>query len=208
MRAVELPKLHEAQKPIAESFLTHRRVVMRCGRRFGKTTLLERTAAKRAMLGQRVGWFGPQYRLNTPTYSRILRMASPRVERKSKIDQIIEMKGSGCVEFWTLNDPDAGRSRFYDLVIIDEASLVPKGLKDTWEQAIAPTLLDRGGSAIMAGTPKGIDPENFFYAACSDRKLGWLEVHRKTEANPTLSPDEVAKLIDEYPPLVLSLIHI
>jgi len=199
---VRLASLHEGQREIAASFLTHPRVVIRCGRRFGKTTLLERTAIKRAVLGQRVGWFGPQYRLNTPTYNRIAREAHGQIARKSKLDQIIETKRGGCVEFWTLQDEDAGRSRFYDLVIIDEASLIAKGLRDIWEQAIAPTLLDRGGSAIMAGTPKGIDSENFFYQACNDKTLGWLEFHAPTSANPILDRDAVARLKDDYPPLV------
>ena len=199
---VRLDTLHPGQREIARAFLDHPRVVIRCGRRFGKTTLLERTAIKRACLGQRVGWFGPQYRLNTPTYNRIVRSARPQVARKSKLDQIIEMKAGGCVEFWTLNDEDAGRSRFYDLVIIDEGSLVAKGLRDTWEQAIAPTLLDRNGSAIMAGTPKGIDADNFFYEACNNKDLGWVEFHAPTAANPILSREAIAKLKDEYPPLV------
>lgn len=200
--SVKLEKLHAEQKRIAQSFASSQRVVVRCGRRFGKTTLFERTAAKFAYNGKKVGWFGPNYKLNSPTYNRLLRMLQPVVQTKNKIDQLIELQTGGSVEWWTLNDEDAGRSRFYDLVIIDEASLVSKGLRDIWEQAIAPTLLDRGGKAIMAGTPKGVDPENFFYEACTNKSLGWIEFHAPTAANPMLDRDRVAKLKDEYPPLV------
>lgn len=200
--AVRLQKLHEQQVKIARGFLDHPRVVVRCGRRFGKTTLFERTAAKAAYKGLKVGWFGPNYKLNTPTYSRLLRTLYPIVASKSKVEQLIELTTGGSVEWWTLNDEDAGRSRFYDLVLIDEASLVQKGLQDIWEQSIAPTLLDRRGRAIMAGTPKGIDPENFFYEACTNRALGWQEFHAPTAANPMLDPEAVARLKDEYPPLV------
>jgi len=200
---IEYPALHPVQKRIARGFLDHEYVVLRCGRRLGKTTLLERTALKRAIKqGQRIGWFGPQYRLNTPTYTRISRLGAPAIVRRSKIDQIIEFAGGGSVEFWTLLDPDAGRSRFYDLVIIDEASLIPKGLREIWEQSIAPTLLDKGGRAIMAGTPKGIDPENYFYWACTSDKSKWIEFHAKTAENPMLDPVEVGKLQSEWPPLV------
>ena len=66
--------------------------------------------------------------------------------------------------------PD-GETRDYDLVIIDEAGLVKKGLRATWEQAIRPTLIDRDGRAIMAGTPKGIDDENFVYVAATDETV-------------------------------------
>lgn len=205
MRAVQqvkLEKLHSKQADIGRAFNESRRVVIRCGRRFGKTTLLERCASKWAYNGLKVGWFGPTYKLNLPTYKRILRTVQPVVYSKSKIDQVIELNSGGCVEFWTLQDEDAGRSRFYDRVIIDEGSLVPKGLRSIWEQAIAPTLLDRKGHAIMAGTPKGIDPDNFFYEACTDKTLGWEEFHAPTAANPMLDPEAVAKLKDEYPPLV------
>ncbi|HEX8893992.1 MAG TPA: hypothetical protein VF783_11750 [Terriglobales bacterium] len=201
-QSVKLQELHDKQAEIGRAFNENQRVVIRCGRRFGKTTLLERCASKWAYQGLRVGWFGPTYKLNLPTYKRILRTIQPIVVSKSKIDQVIETQKDGCVEFWTLQDEDAGRSRFYDRVIIDEGSLVPKGLKEIWEQAISPTLLDRQGKAVMAGTPKGIDPDNFFYEACTDKTLGWQEFHAPTAANPKLDPAAVAKLIHEYPPLV------
>ncbi|HEX7911777.1 MAG TPA: hypothetical protein VF534_27300 [Paraburkholderia sp.] len=201
-QSVKLQELHAKQVEIGRAFNGHSRVVIRCGRRFGKTTLLERCASKWAYQGLRVGWFGPTYKLNLPTYKRILRTVQPIVVSKSKIDQVIETQKDGCIEFWTLQDEDAGRSRFYDRIIIDEGSLVKKGLKEIWEQAISPTLLDRQGKAVMAGTPKGIDPDNFFYEACTDKTLGWQEFHAPTAANPKLDPEAVAKLIHEYPPLV------
>ncbi|MEI1392205.1 hypothetical protein, partial [Klebsiella pneumoniae] len=201
-QSVKLQELHAMQADIGRAFNESRRVVIRCGRRFGKTTLLERCASQWAYNGLKVGWFGPTYKLNLPTYKRILRTIHPVVVAKSKIDQVIETRRDGCVEFWTLQDEDAGRSRFYDRVIIDEGSLVPKGLRNIWEQAIAPTLLDRKGHAVMAGTPKGIDPDNFFYEACTDKTLGWQEFHAPTASNPMLDPEAVAKLKDEYPALV------
>lgn len=201
-RQVKLIELHSGQVQIARAFNENPLVVLRCGRRFGKTTLFERCASKWSFNGLKVGWFGPSYKLNLPTYNRLLRGLRPAVSHKSKVDQIIETRKGGCVEFWTLNDEDAGRSRFYDRVIIDEASLVPKGLRDIWEQAIAPTLLDRRGKAVMAGTPKGVDSENFFYEACTDKSLGWVEFHAPTAANPNLDPEAVARLKDQYPPLV------
>ncbi len=193
---------HAGQLRIERALATEPRVVLRCGRRWGKTSFLERIALKRALHGKRVGWFGPQYRLNTPTFDRLCRLSAPALDRRSKIDQIIELKTGGSVEFWTLLDPDAGRSRFYDLVIIDEASLIPKGLRETWEQAIAPTLLDRQGRAIMAGTPKGIDTDNYFYVACTSDESPWTEFHAPTADNPTLDQIAVSNLKDMYPPLV------
>jgi phage terminase large subunit-like protein len=207
---VEFVKFHANQAALAKALTG--RDLLRCGRRYGKTTTIENIAGFRALKGKRVGIFMPAYKLLTPTYARINRILAPARERSSKQDMIIETQTGGCVEFWTLDNPDAGRSRFYDLVILDEASLVVRGLKDTWEQAIAPTLLDRDGDAIIAGTPKGIDPDNFFHELYADAannpnligrsRYGFTDHHRPTWENPMLNPEAVARLKDDNPPLV------
>jgi phage terminase large subunit-like protein len=199
---VELASLHEKQIEIARSFQEHKKVVIRCGRRFGKTALLERCAAKWAFQGQRVGWLSPQYKLNTPTYSNLIQTLKPVIASKSKTDAFIQLKTGGQVEFWTLENEDAGRSRKYHKVIIDEASLKGKGLKEIIDQALRPTLLDFDGSIIMAGTPKGIDQDNYFYEACTNPLEGWFEHHAPTSLNPHLNADVVARLKDDYPALV------
>ena len=199
-RHIEFPKFHSAQKAIYRNLAP--RSVLRCGRRFGKTTLLETVAGNNGRKGQYVGWFSPNYKLLSPSYKRILRMMAPITQHASKTEAMIELKTGGHIEFWTLNDEDAGRSRSYDLVIIDEGSLVKTGLKDIWEQSIAPTLLDRRGRAIIAGTPKGIDPDNFFYEVCTNKELGWKEFFQPTRTNPLLDPVGVEALVHDYPPLV------
>lgn len=198
---LDLIEPHAGQLRLSQN--RSKRDVWRCGRRFGKTTELEQLACDWAANKKRVGWFSPTYKLLTPSYNRILKTIRPIKQSSSKVDGIIETITGGGIEFWTLNDPDAGRSRFYDEVIIDEASLA-KGLQDIWEQSIAPTLLDRNGNATMAGTPKGIDDENYFYRACTDKSLPdpWQEFHAPTAANPKLDRAAVAKLEHQYPPLV------
>jgi len=151
--------------------------------------MLEQAAGKWGLKdGLSVGWFAPNYKLLSPSYKRILKLVRPAVEGASRTDGLITLLNGGQIEFWTLNDEDAGRSRAYDRVIIDEAGLIKAGLRDIWEQSIAPTLLDRRGRAIMAGTPKGISDESFFYQACTDKSLGWTEFHAPTANNPTLDP--------------------
>ena len=202
--SIVFPKLHAAQRKLYRE--RTRREVWRCGRRLGKTTLLEVIAGDEAIRatekGLKIGWFAPTYKLNSPTFSRILNTIKPMVRDKNKTEMIINTETGGSIEFWTLADEDAGRSRSYDGVVIDEGSLVKKGLKDIWQQAIEPTLLDRRGWAIMAGTPKGIDPDNFFFEACDNKALGWAERHVPTWETPMLDPIGVAALVDEYPPLV------
>jgi hypothetical protein len=177
--------------------------LLRCGRRFGKTTLLEEVFSRRAIrLKRQIGWFTPQYKLMTPTYVRFIKQHGGVVEHRDKVAGLITFKGGGSIEFWTLDDEDAGRSRAYDDVVVDEASLKAKGLKEVVEQAIMPTLIDRDGTLTLAGTPKGIDEESYFYLASTDKTLGFREFHAPTWLNPNLSPISVARLKLDHPPLV------
>lgn len=198
---VEFLKYHQGQRRIYRS--KAKRKVIRAGRRFGKTTMLEQAAGNWGAHGMNVGWFAPSYKIMLPTFKAIKKQLAPITQACSKTDMIIELYGGGLVEFWTLDNEDAGRSRKYHKVIVDEASLVKKGLKDTWEQAIEPTLLDFDGDAIMAGTPKGVDEENFFYQACNSKEMGWEEHHAPTSANPTISPEALARIIAGRPPRVV-----
>jgi hypothetical protein len=197
---LEFTPLHEAQAEIKDQLGMLN--VLRCGRRFGKSILLENVFSRYAVEGELIGWFTPDYKLMRPTYIRLAKMLGPFIKHSSKIDAVITLISGGGFEFWTLDNEDAGRSRYYDHAVIDEASLVTKGLQDIVEQAIMPTLLDRDGTLTIAGTPKGIDLDNFFYAACSNKSLGFKEFHYPTRMNPTLKPSAVAKLPERYPPLV------
>ncbi len=214
---VEFVKFHDDQRRVYRSFKHHRRarIVLRAGRRYGKTTLLEQLAAKWALNGEKVGWFSPNYKLLLPSFKRIAKLLKGCIAHKSKTEAIIELVPTdgrlegGSIEFWTLNDEDAGRSRHYHRVIIDEAGLVLKGLKDIFEQAIEPTLLDHGGSCYMAGTPKGVSEESFFYLACTSLNVAedpergvWTEFHVPTQANPFLNADAIADLERKTEPLV------
>lgn len=206
---VKFRKLHAGQRHIYDR-LGHRQA-WRCGRRFGKTELLETTFGRRAISGRKIGWFVPDYKLMRPSFARMQRVLAPIVSHKSKTEAIIELATGGLVEFWTLDNEDAGRSRDYDDAVIDEAGLLKKGLRDIVERAIMPTLLDRRGTLTLAGTPKGIDPESYFYEVCTEPRHKWdaetnpngfREFHAPTWRNPTLDPVGVANLQRDFPPLV------
>lgn len=199
---VKFIKFHDDQARIYRAIRGQKRarIVLRAGRRYGKTTMLEEMAANWAIKGEKVGWFSPNYKLLIPSYKRILRRVKELVISASRTDGIIELEGGGSIEFWTLNNPDAGRSRHYHRVIIDEAGLVLKGLKEIFEQAIEPTLLDTGGSCYVAGTPKGATEESWFYEICTDKSKGWIEFHIPTHLNPHLNAEALADLRDKTDP--------
>ena len=203
---IKLRTWHEGQRNIVAN--RARLSVIRAGRRFGKSVLLEDIACNFGAIGYPVGFFAPDYKKLMPSYKECKRILKPIIKSASKIDAVIELTNGGTIDFWTLQDEDAGRGRKYKEVIIDEGSLVKKGMQAIWEQSIEPTLLDYNGNAIMGGTPKGVDEENFFYMACTDKSLGFKEFHAPTSANPTLNPVAVAELKNKKPPLVYQQEHL
>ncbi|MGF6905479.1 hypothetical protein, partial [Paraburkholderia sp. GAS348] len=154
-----------------------------------------------------VGFFFPDLTRAQPTFSSICATLKPAVKSKNKTDLMVELITGGCVECWTLADEHAGRSRGYDLVLIDEASLCDN-LESVYQLSIAPTLLQSGGPTILAGTPLGTDDSSFFYRACMIKQPSeqwptvWTEYHLPTAANPLLNPQAVAALEKQYPKLV------
>jgi phage terminase large subunit-like protein len=201
-REIILPTLHPGQ--VSAYMMRKRFKVIRCGRRWGKTDLLKTVAGSQASKGRAVGWFTPDYKIQSEAYSEILEILHPIVRSASKIDGVIRTITGGRIDFWTLNNPRAGRSRKYHTALLDEVAFAGSDMLDIWEKSIKPALLDYGGNAIAASTPNGDDPDNFFWKLCNDQRLGFGEYHAPTHTNPYLPEIEIAKLQDENAPLVYS----
>ena len=163
------------------------------GRRWGKSVLAEllmtETAGER---GDRVGYFAPTYKLLAETWRDLDADLGPVLIERSLTERRMKMLTGGVIEMWSLEDVDAGRSRRYNRVIIDEAGLV-KHLGDTWERAIRPTLADLEGDAWFLGTPKG---RNFFWQAWQRGQdhvayPDWNSWQMPTSVNPWIKPAEI-----------------
>jgi len=107
-----------------------------------------------ALDGYPVAYFGPNYSLLLEAWRSLNHTLSPIMKRTNANEHRMELITGGMLDFWTLDNPDAGRSRKYKRVIIDEAGLV-KRLMEAWHAAIRPTLADLSGDAWLSGTPKG-----------------------------------------------------
>lgn len=202
-KTIRLEPLHEDQRRVYRGL--GRRSVLRCGRRWGKSALLEIASANWALrYGWKVGVFAPDFKKSAPSFRNLLHTLRPAIAQSSKVEKIIELKNDGLIEFLSLQDPDAGRSRKYHRVLIDEASLTKPEMQHQWEQSIAPTLLDYAGSAIVAGTPKGVNIENFFWRLCNNEGLSehWDAFHAPTFLNPHLPASELATIESRTHPLV------
>lgn len=189
MLQVDLPTLHAGQVRIWKNRSQFNRV--RCGRRFGKTEFGKTIGGDGAIKGQSIGWFAPDYKIQSEAYNELLDMLTPIKKQASKIEGRMEMITGGRIDFWSLENERAGRSRKYHKVIIDEAAFAKPNFKEIWERSIKPTLFDFGGEAWMMSTPNGVATENFFYACAPEdgagvNEHGFVDHHAPTSANPML----------------------
>lgn len=189
---VKLPTFHPGQ--VAAYHMSRRGphnplglLALRAGRRWGKTDFLSTIAVDGATKGEPIGWFAPSYKILSEAYQQVSLMLDPVTVSASKIDGVIRTTKGGRIDWWTLNDERAGRSRMYKKVLVDEGAFTDPNMLDIWEKSIAPTLLDLDGTAIVASNTNGIDPNNFLWQiAAGPRKqeLGFVDFHAPTSGNP------------------------
>jgi hypothetical protein len=200
---VQVPTFHRAQAKLRMLMRQQRYVVARCGRRWGKNVLGESVAIEDAANGRYVGWFAPENRRASESFNIIRETLSP-IEKSgtSKTEHVIRTITGGRVDFWSLEDENAGRGRKYHRIVIDEAAFTKPKSVDIWTKSIRPTLLDYGGKALIMSNTNGIDPDNFLYAICHDPSYGFVQFHAPTRSNPFLPREEVAALQRDNLPLV------
>ena len=199
---IELPTLHADQIKAFRVWQQNRFVAVRCGRRWGKTALGVTVASDGVIKGESVGIFAPDYKILSETYHDIVRMLNPVISTASQTAGVIRATTGGRVDFWTLENERAGRSRKYHKVIFDEAAFGKANVMDIWQKSIKPTLLDYGGKCLALSNSAGADPENFLWRICNEPEHGFIDFHAPTRNNPHLPAAEVAKLRNENTPLV------
>lgn len=168
-----------------------------CGRRFGKSALAENLLIESSLASMPVAYFAPTYKLLEVTYNDILHSVEPLVLRKND-RQFIELIGGGRIDFWSLENELAGRSRKYKRIIVDEAAFV-KNLWKRWTESLRATLSDYKGDAWFLSTPKG---KNDFYKICSKGMTnapGWAYFNMPTLTNPYIDPYEIENAKKDMP---------
>jgi len=191
-QTIILPRLHAGQRKAYQFLMPHRLGALRCGRRFGKTELAKAYVADGILKGESCGWFAPQHKLATEVFEDLGRMLAPILIKGSRGEGVMRFVTGGRLDFWSLENPSAGRSRGYHRVVIDEAAFAkdadsPVGpMMEIWERSIKPTLHDYAGRALVCSNSAGKNLENFFYNICNDPKFGFREYHATTMDNPLL----------------------
>lgn len=190
---------HPAQKEILTS--TRRFNHLRCGRRFGKTSLIEELC-KPAIEGHPVGIWFPTYPDLSEVWKEVKARYKPLTIKVSEVLKQIELITGGRIDFWSLDSMTAGSGRKYKRAIIDETANAKKFFLEqeecAWTNTIRPTLTDLEGDAFILSRPKG--KNNGFYLLAERHKQfdNWKFFHFTSYDNPFLSRAELAEAKSQY----------
>jgi hypothetical protein len=197
---IRLSELHPAQKQVLAE--AKRFNALCCGRRWGKSELASDILVNTVIDQFPAGYFTPIYKLLEGTYARCLDILEPIVVRKNE-NQFIECMGGNRIDFWTLDNEYAGRSKKYKTVVLDECAFA-KNLWDLWTKSIRATLADYEGDAWFMSTPKG---KNDFFKLWSRGKSGednWASWQMSTYTNPFINSDEIDSAKADLPEAAFS----
>ena len=180
--------------------------VLCCGRRWGKTVIgIDRVIANAMRPRRKFGWFAPTYKLLGDAWRELDEVLKPIIRRRDASDHRMEFITGSSLECWTLDKPDAGRSRSYHEIVVDEAAMVAN-LQAQWEQAILPTLTDYDGSAWFLSTPKGTASyfHKLFHNGQDPTKPNWASWQMPSRINPFLKPAVIARFQEELTDLAFA----
>src|SRR5262249_45215139 len=124
---LSLGTLHSGQVDAYWALQPHRFKALRCGRRYGKTDFAKIWIAEALVRGWECAWFAPQHRTSAEVYSELAMDLRPILQKTSKQGGFVRTRTGGRLDFWTLENPIAGRGRRYRRVVIDEAAFAKNG---------------------------------------------------------------------------------
>lgn len=153
-------ELHSKQMEIFNAFQAGARfMVISCGRRFGKTMLCAFIVIWDALKnpGHNVWIVAPTFPQTDILWEMIIQyLPKEYIKKVFEGRKLIELRNGSRIWAKSADNPQALVGRGLDLIVFDEASMVPV---DAWNY-MRPALGDRRGRAIFPSTPKG---KNWFY---------------------------------------------
>lgn len=194
--------LTPSQKLIVKD--NHRFRVVRCGRRFGKTTFATKEIKGKAIYKKsKIAYFANTYQqardiawemLKKELQGAITNINEARLEIKVKTkdgeESLIQLRGWENVE--------TARGQAFDLVVLDEVASM-KNFWINWQEVLRPTLTDTKGEVIFISSPKGY---NHFYDLCNQELTDsdYKSFHFTSYDNPYLPVEELDKAKSTLPP--------
>lgn len=208
---VRLPAPHPKQAGFVHS--TAKRIVVRAGRRGGKTVGIAIRAVERFLAGRRQLYAAPTAEQINRFWVTVTRALHEPIEagvfRKNESDHTIERVGTEQrIRAKTAWNADTLRGDYADDLILDEWQLMNE---EAWEVVGAPMLLDNDGDAIFIYTPpslrsrsvsKANDPQHaakLFRKAQELEKQGerWATFHFSSHDNPHISKAALSEITSD-----------
>lgn len=203
---VRLRRPHASQKPFVDS--TAKRIVLRAGRRGGKTVGIAIRAVRRFLAGRRVLYAAPTQDQVETFWWEVKRALQGAIDAgvlyKNESLHLIELRGTKQrIRAKTAWNADSLRGDYADDLILDEWQLVDE---EAWELVGAPMLLDNDGDAVFIYTPPSIrsrsvskarDPRHapkLFKRAQADTTGRWATFHFASRENPHISAAALEEL--------------
>jgi len=171
--------------------------VLKCGRRFGKTTLCEELITDKIIESLPVAYFSPTYKDLYNVWNRVKHILQPVTVSKDETVKQLKVLGGGTLDMWSMEDPDSGRGRKYARVIIDEAEKA-RHLEQAWTATIRATLTDYKGDCWFLSTPRF--GSTYFKKLAKKEDPDWKSWTFSTYDNPFIDPveiDSAKSLLDE-----------
>lgn len=208
---------HPAQEEIAEAMLTHKRVVVRAGRRMGKSALALNIVLREAIANPGRYWIiGPEYTQAKSIYWRdLVTKYIPRelIIKKNDNELILELMTkipgqNSIIEFKGSDREDKLRGAGLMGVVLDEYAFQKETV---WDKIISPMLIQTGGWALFITTPNGVanhfkkfwddavareadnspDWKTFHFTSYDYKGPEWQRMHRELD-------EERKRLTEEY----------
>lgn len=208
---VRLPTPHPKQARFIDS--TAKRIVVRAGRRGGKTVGVGVRAVKKFLAGRRQLYAAPTAEQIGRFWATVCRALHEPIEagvfRKNESEHTIELVGTEQrIKAKTAWNADTLRGDYADDLYLDEWQLHNE---EAWEVVGAPMLLDNDGDAVFIYTPpslrsrsvsKANDPQHaakLFKEAQRKEKEGdrWATFHFTSHDNPHISETALSEITSD-----------
>lgn len=193
------PEKHMPQKQMVES--TSKRLIVKAGRRGGKTVGFAIRAVKRFLQGRRQLYAAPTNEQTDTFWFEVTRSLAEPIQagiyHKNETERFIELPGTKQrLKAKTAWNANTLRGDYADDLYLDEFQLMAE---DTWNEVGAPMLLDNNGDAVLiftppslksAGVSKARDPRHaskLFKKAQEDTTGLWEAIHFTSLENPFIS---------------------
>lgn len=169
-------------------------------RRWGKTSLAEQLVLRRAITNKnyRCAWSAPTYKSVIESFNEHIDILEPITARLNRDEKTIKLINGSKIEYWSSDNPKAGRGRKYHIWVSDETQ-DQRNLKEFLVGSVYPTLTDFGGELWVLGTANGEGSElHEFYLECTNDPELWYVATGVIEDNPFLKPEFVSELRRAY----------